>query len=82
MTLNPDGTAGTDQGSGLWALDAGHRLVVIIREQEMGLEPDPKAPRHVWTFTASKPVGDDLVGRIDPVRAGEKPRVINARRCQ
>ena len=81
MTLAVDGTAGTDQGSGVWAVDASHRLVMIIREQEMGADPDPKAPRHVWMFTATKPVGDDLVGRIDAVKLGAKARPLNAKRC-
>ena len=81
MTLAADGTAGTDQGSGMWAVDVSHRLVVIIREQEMGADPDPKAPRQVWTFTATKSIGDDLVGRLDRARPGEPPRPINAKRC-
>lgn len=81
MTLAADGTAGTDQGSGMWAVDAWHRLVVIIREQDMGVDPNPKAPRQVWTFTATKPVGDDLVGRLDRAGPGEQPRPINAKRC-
>ena len=82
MTLNADGTAGTDQGRGMWAVDPGReKLIIIVREQEMGQDEDPLAERHVWTITATKPVGDDLVGRLDPRRAGEAPVALNARRC-
>lgn len=79
--LSADGTASSDAGSGLWAVDADHRLVIVIREQEMGKDPDPKAERLVLTFTASKPVGDDLIGRLSPVRMGGPAREINAKRC-
>jgi hypothetical protein len=81
ITLQPDGTAGTDQGNGMWAVDAQHRLVIIFREQEMGKDADPLAERRVWTMTATKPVGDDFVGRIEPRRTGEPPVALNAKRC-
>jgi len=79
--LAADGTASTDAGSGMWAVDVEHRLVIVIREQEMGKDPDPKAERLVLTFTASKPVGDDLTGRMAPSRLGQGAREINAKRC-
>lgn len=82
MRLEADGTAGFDEGAlGLWAVDTGHRLVLIVRDQEMGREPDPLAERRVLVFTPSARVGDDLAGRFGPSRPGEPPRAVNARRC-
>ena len=81
MMLSADGTASLDAGSGLWALDAGNRLVIIIRQQEMGTNPDPKAERHVLVFNPAKPAGDDLVGVFLPSKLGQPPREINAKRC-
>ena len=45
------------------------------------IAPDPKARREVWTLIAIMPVSDDLVGRIDAVTPGGKPRPINAKPC-
>jgi hypothetical protein len=81
MTLAADGTAGTDQGPGMWAVDAEQRLVIIVREQEMGKAEDKLAERIVWRFTPSKIVDDDLVGTLEPRRMGEKSIAVNARRC-
>jgi hypothetical protein len=81
ITLAADGTAGTDQGSGMWAVDLDQRLVIIVREQEMGKDVDRLAERIVWRFTPKDVVGDDLVGTLDARRMGEKPIAINAKRC-
>ena len=81
MMLSADGSASLDAGSGMWALDAGNRLVIIIREQEMGKDLDLKAERRVLVFNPSKPAGDDLVGVFLPSKLGQPPREINAKRC-
>ena len=81
MMLSADGSASLDAGSGMWALDAGNRLVIIIREQEMGKDLDLKAERHVLVFNPSKPAGEDLAGVFLPSKLGQPPREINARRC-
>ncbi len=81
MTLSADGTAGTDQGIGMWAVDGEQRLVIIVREQEMGKDVDKLAERIVWRITPTKVVGDDFVGRLEPRLPGEPARDINAKRC-
>ena len=56
-------------------------MVVVLREEEMGRDADTNAERVVWRITASRLVGDDFAGRIDPVRPGAPARDFNARRC-
>ena len=81
MMLSADGSASLEAGSGMWALDAGNRLVIIIREQDMGKDLDLKAERRVLVFNPSKPAGEDLVGVFLPSKLGQPPREINAKRC-
>ena len=65
----------------MWAVDADQRIVLVMREQELGRNPDPLAERRVLVFTPSATVGDDLSGQFAPSRAGEAPRRVNAKRC-
>jgi hypothetical protein len=82
MWLLADGTATIDGiGRGMWAVDRDQRIVLVLREQELGRDPDPLAERRVVVFTPSATVGDDLKGQFAPSRAGEAPREVNARRC-
>ena len=76
VELRADGSAWVSgHGEGLWALDKDGRVVFVLREVDMGAEPDPNAPRSALMLTLTAPPGDHLVGALSD---GTQ---VNARRC-
>jgi hypothetical protein len=75
FSLSRNGEIIDDDGVGLWAIDAAGRVVTIVRVQEMGMDPDPNAPRKVRVLTVREISSDGLIGTYDDGEA------INARRC-
>lgn len=62
-------------GPGLWAIDPQGRVMIVYREQEMGMDADPYAPRHVVTMTFTSVSEQTLAGSF------EDGEVFNAHRC-
>ena len=83
MRLEANGAAGFDEwGEGMWALDADHRLVLVLRRHEPGVADDGLVERVVYVLTASAPAGDDLVGGFTSSPAAwPAPAAVNAKRC-
>ena len=83
MRLEANGAASFDEwGEGMWALDADHRLVLVLRRHEMGVADDGLGERLVYVFTPSAPAGDDLAGGFTSSPAAwPAPAAVNAKRC-